>query len=142
MGRRVGDLVKAALETAKIRHANSAVDARAEIAADLPCCLLDSLKVDMILVNLLENALKFTDAGEVVVGACWRAGTLSIEVRDTGKGISPESRARIFEAFIREQPGTGPGPWARASTLSTAWWLPSTASSRSRASRASEPPSR
>ncbi|MDP4198726.1 MAG: ATP-binding protein [Bacteroidota bacterium] len=57
-----------------------------------------------ILANLLSNALKYTPAGgEVSVSVEWQAhvGCIVLEVRDTGVGIAPEDRARIFEKFFQ-----------------------------------------
>lgn len=70
----------------------------------------DLAKLRQILFNLLSNALKFTDEGEVILrlrvsGA--DAQKLVFEVSDTGKGVSEEARARVFEAFEQEDDATG-----------------------------------
>jgi signal transduction histidine kinase len=63
---------------------------------------LDPHAVRQILANLLSNAIKFTQAGHITVVAAGsgRAG-LSLAVRDTGAGISPESVKQIFERFVQ-----------------------------------------
>ena len=58
-----------------------------------------------VVQNFLSNALRYTARGGVVVGARRRAGSLSIEVWDTGPGIAPADRERIFAEF--ERLGTG-----------------------------------
>jgi two-component system sensor histidine kinase TorS len=78
-------------------------------AAPVPRLRGDMGKLRQILFNLVSNAVRFTDAGEVRIevedmpdapGAVW----LRFTVRDTGKGIAPEALERIFEAFQQESP--------------------------------------
>ncbi len=75
--------------------------------------VLDQQRVRQILVNLLGNALKFTNEGEVdvVVGGA-ADGSLRVAVRDTGPGIDADQRDAIFEEFRQVEsgaPGTGLG---------------------------------
>jgi len=65
---------------------------------------LDVAKVKQVLINLLGNAIKFTEAGEVFVRVTLDAGTaghLRFEISDTGIGLGPEQRERIFEPFTQ-----------------------------------------
>jgi signal transduction histidine kinase len=75
--------------------------------------VLDRQRVRQILVNLIGNALKFTESGEVEVETGAAAGeTFRISVRDTGPGISPEQQGTVFEEFHQAggaAPGTGLG---------------------------------
>ncbi|MDL2356259.1 MAG: ATP-binding protein [Pseudomonadota bacterium] len=95
---------------------------RVELAADLPQFVVgDPTRIRQILVNLLGNAIKFTERGEVLlaVGAGAPAGAaipVSFAVRDTGPGIAPEVQARLFQKFeqadhstTRRYGGTGLG---------------------------------
>jgi signal transduction histidine kinase len=59
----------------------------------------DATKVRQILVNLLGNAVKFTDQGEVTLTVFRHDGTLDFVIRDSGVGISPADVDRVFEAF-------------------------------------------
>ncbi len=59
----------------------------------------DRSKVSQILRNLVSNALKFTEAGEVRVRCEARGGRVVFTVRDTGVGIAPEDQERVFEEF-------------------------------------------
>ncbi|MGN6549055.1 MAG: ATP-binding protein, partial [Pararhizobium sp.] len=61
-----------------------------------------------ILQNFLSNAIKYTERGSVLLGARRHAGTLSIEVHDTGPGIAVEHREAIFEEFRRAAPPSSP----------------------------------
>ena len=72
----------------------------------------DPARVQQILINLLSNALKFTDAGHVGLEVKTDGGRLRFEVSDTGAGIRPEDRDRIFAAFTQlpnQNPGAGRG---------------------------------
>jgi signal transduction histidine kinase/CheY-like chemotaxis protein len=60
---------------------------------------LDAFRVRQVLINLLGNALKFTQAGSVDLVASWHLATLVIEVRDTGPGIAPDAVGRIFQPY-------------------------------------------
>jgi signal transduction histidine kinase/CheY-like chemotaxis protein len=69
-------------------------------ATELPGALmLDGARVRQVLINLLGNALKFTQAGTVELTASWHVAALVLEVRDTGPGIADDAIARIFEPF-------------------------------------------
>ena len=81
-----------------------------------PTLHTDGEKVRQILVNLLGNAVKFTDAGTVSVVADRRNGELQVHVRDTGIGIAETDRGRLFQPFTqldsgltRRHGGTGLG---------------------------------
>ena len=77
-----------------------------EIESDLPLAYSDQEKIKQILINLLSNAAKFTNQGEITVCACHRDGTLALSVNDTGIGISEEALGRIFEEFQQADSAT------------------------------------
>ncbi|MCG5240147.1 response regulator [Azospirillum doebereinerae] len=92
------------------------------VAPDVPLDLIgDPLRLQQVLINLAGNAIKFTEAGEVVVTVRARAvaddhAVLAFSVRDTGVGITPEQKGRLFQAFsqgdsstTRRYGGTGLG---------------------------------
>jgi signal transduction histidine kinase len=69
-----------------------------------------------VLINLVGNAIKFTDAGEVVIKAAATDGSFQLSVRDTGPGISAADQAKLFQEFqqadnaiTRKKGGTGLG---------------------------------
>jgi signal transduction histidine kinase/ligand-binding sensor domain-containing protein/CheY-like chemotaxis protein len=87
---------------------------RFERAAGVPGnVLVDQLKLREVLLNLLGNALKFTNQGEVALRvsqstpASEDSCRLTFEVADTGSGIAPEELATVFEAFVQARQGRG-----------------------------------
>jgi signal transduction histidine kinase/CheY-like chemotaxis protein len=87
--------------------ASSAVELSFDAGEDLPEMITDEAKVAQILRNLISNALKFTEKGEVRVTARYEpAEQLAIfKVRDTGIGIAPKDLERIFEEFSQIDSG-------------------------------------
>ena len=87
---------------------------RAEAGA-MPILRLDEARQRQILVNLVNNAVKFTEKGEVVLRASFEPapdglhGTLRLSVRDTGSGISEKDAARVFEPFEQAMEQTSYG---------------------------------
>jgi signal transduction histidine kinase len=89
---------------------------RSELPVDLPPARGDERRIAQVLLNLLGNAIKFTDAGEVSVRATAGSGSYTIAVRDTGPGISEVDQAKLFQEFhqvdnsiTRKKGGTGLG---------------------------------
>ena len=89
---------------------------------DLPANLIgDPLRLGQILINLINNAMKFTERGEIVVtvavvDSVAEKANLKFSVRDSGIGMTPEQTARLFQAFsqadtstTRKYGGTGLG---------------------------------
>jgi signal transduction histidine kinase len=70
-----------------------------EVAPNLPPLITDPAKLKVVLKNLIGNAVKFTEAGRVTVGAQPKREGLELWVRDTGPGIAPDMLPWIFEAF-------------------------------------------
>jgi signal transduction histidine kinase/DNA-binding response OmpR family regulator len=110
------------LDPLKLTFEPIALDAkvafRIEVAKDVPETIItDLLRVQQIIKNLLSNAFKFTEAGEVVLAVLVTAGgEVRFEVRDTGIGIPEAQQQVIFEAFrqadgstSRQFGGTGLG---------------------------------
>jgi signal transduction histidine kinase len=77
-----------------------------ELEADPPLLYTDQDKLQQILLNLLSNALKFTEEGTITVSAQHRDGQIAIAVADTGIGISEDALEVIFEEFRQGDSGT------------------------------------
>ncbi len=87
-----------------------------EIADELPKGFGDERRLTQVVLNIVSNAIKFTEQGSVTIGASAANGMFEIAIKDTGPGIAPEDQARIFEAFqqvdnsnTRKKGGTGLG---------------------------------
>jgi two-component system, OmpR family, phosphate regulon sensor histidine kinase PhoR len=97
------------------RAAAAGLILRVELADPSLRALGDRSRTDQALQSLVDNALKFTSAGEVVLSANSTGDMIEISVRDTGIGIPPADLPRIFERFYKVdrarggQPGTGLG---------------------------------
>ena len=102
----VDSLIAQALED--LGPENQRVDVR--LPAETPPVLVDPTQLEHALVNLLENALRFSPPAErvdVEVGTL--NGDVVVRVADSGPGISPKEQRRIFEPFIRVGDGGGSG---------------------------------
>jgi signal transduction histidine kinase len=94
----VGDAVEAMRPTAEA----SSVAVRAILEADSPLATGDAARLQRVLFNLIQNAIRHTPAdGTVTVRTRRHAGDVEIEVTDTGAGIPVEERERVFEPFHR-----------------------------------------
>jgi PAS domain S-box-containing protein len=110
------DLVERVVEATRA-YAPPAVTLELNVPDDLPRVAADLDKVRQVLVNLVENAIKYSpDGGKVEVGATSRGENVCFHVRDEGLGIAPEEQSRVFEKFYRVDPhmmrgvgGTGLG---------------------------------
>jgi signal transduction histidine kinase len=87
-----------------------------ELPPNLPVARGDDRRLTQVLLNLVGNAIKFTDHGEVAIKASATNGTYTIAVRDTGPGILPADQEKIFEEFqqvdssqTKTKSGTGLG---------------------------------
>jgi PAS domain S-box-containing protein len=76
-----------------------------DVPADVPPVLADPMRTRQILLNLVGNAVKFTERGTVTVAARLDGATVAITVADTGIGIEPEALDFIFDEFRRVEEG-------------------------------------
>ena len=111
------ECVESALDLIGSRAAEKHLDLAYVFEGDVPPAFDgDVTRLRQILLNLLGNAVKFTERGEVVLTVSAHGDTLSFAVRDTGIGLTEEGRSRLFEKFsqadsstTRKYGGTGLG---------------------------------
>ena len=108
---KLGDLADDVL--AIYRDGHEGIEFRLHVQEGLPDASLDSDQIKRALINLLDNAVaSMPDGGKIDVQIMYHSATneISLAVSDTGSGISPEDRSRLFEPyFSRRKGGTGLG---------------------------------
>jgi signal transduction histidine kinase len=78
---------------------NKILTFKVEMAPDLPPGRGDERRLTQVLLNLVGNAIKFTDQGAVTIKASAENGDYTLAVRDTGPGISEADQAKLFQEF-------------------------------------------
>jgi len=106
--------IRGLLENAATFAALKAEDTQIALKVECPKGIgaadIDERRIKQVLFNLLSNAFSYTGAaGGVTLGAARSDGVVKIWVEDTGRGISPEDRAKIFDAFESRGPSAGAG---------------------------------
>jgi two-component system sensor histidine kinase KdpD len=106
----VEEIVGAALDRLDDRLRGREV--RTDVPADLPLIPFDAILIEQVLINLLENATKYSPAGSPIdVSATAREAEIEVVVADRGPGIAKEDAERVFDKFyrVREAEGGGVG---------------------------------
>ncbi len=109
--------VKAALEPLEQKAKSKGLQFGLHVAEDIPTCVEgDFTRIRQVLINLVDNAIKYTDTGSITVALTVRSQTVSFTVADTGIGIAPDQLDIIFDRFVqvdgsttRQQGGAGLG---------------------------------
>jgi two-component system sensor histidine kinase KdpD len=94
----------------RLRYVLSQHRLEVEVAPDLPALWLDFVLVEHVLINLLENAAKYSPPGTTIhVRGRRRGGAVVVEVADEGVGVPPSDLERIFDKFYRVRRGDRQG---------------------------------
>jgi signal transduction histidine kinase len=112
----IQDIAQTVRSTLEPLAADKKLAFKVELAPNLPSGQGDGRRLTQVLINLVGNAIKFTDAGEVAIKAEAHNGSFHVSVRDTGPGISSADQARLFQEFqqadnaiTKKKGGTGLG---------------------------------
>jgi signal transduction histidine kinase len=112
----IRDVVNSVFAAVESLANNKKIALKVELPKDMPSGRGDERRHTQVLLNLVGNAIKFTDVGEVAINAAAQNGSYTISVRDTGPGIDPKDQGKIFEEFqqadssaTKKKGGTGLG---------------------------------
>ncbi|MGA8695817.1 MAG: GAF domain-containing protein [Xanthobacteraceae bacterium] len=112
----VQDIAQTVRSTLEPLAADKKLAFKVELARELPAGHGDGRRLTQVLINLVGNAIKFTDAGEVAIKAQANDGSFHVSVRDTGPGISAADQTKLFQEFqqadnaiTKKKGGTGLG---------------------------------
>jgi GAF domain-containing protein len=112
----IQDIAQTVRSTLEPLAADKKLGFKVEVAPLLPPGHGDGRRLTQVLINLVGNAIKFTDTGEVAIKAEANNGSFHVSVRDTGPGISSADQARLFQEFqqadnaiTKKKGGTGLG---------------------------------
>ena len=112
----IQDIAQTVRSTLEPLAADKKLGFKVEMAGELPPGHGDGRRLTQVLINLVGNAIKFTDAGEVAIKAEAHNGSFHVSVRDTGPGISSADQAKLFQEFqqadnaiTKKKGGTGLG---------------------------------
>jgi GAF domain-containing protein len=97
-------LIKSAIDQLALYAQRKRMQLSVDCPDDLPFIMADGGMIERVLVNLLNNALKYTPAdGEVGIKVEVKRDSVYVRVSDSGPGIKPEFRSQIFDKFARAQ---------------------------------------
>lgn len=107
----VGDAVNRAANVLRYRAEREGVSLVVDVAPELPRARIDERAIQLAVINLVDNALKYAPDGKEIIVRATRdtsEGTVRVDVVDRGPGVPAEDRARIFERFVRLPGASGP----------------------------------
>ncbi len=97
----LGELIASVLPTASALVRGKEIELSTEVTGEIPPVMADVARIRQTLVRLLTNAAKYTERGRITLRAWADAEQAYVSVSDTGIGIPPEDRERIFESFTK-----------------------------------------
>ena len=110
------DVVQSVFLSVESLATEKSLDLQFALPPDLPLGRGDERRLTQVVLNLVGNAIKFTDAGRISIAVVTVGETFKVSVTDTGTGIAPENQAKVFEEFkqvddssTRKVGGTGLG---------------------------------
>ncbi len=114
-GLKINDIILLAAETGKGLLMNKPIEIVFALDPNLPLLRGDEQRVRQIILNLISNACKFTEKGQIIIKSCQQNQEIIISICDSGPGIDAQYHETIFEVFrqtkvgLRKSEGTGLG---------------------------------
>jgi signal transduction histidine kinase len=112
----MGDVIQTVFTSVEALAAEKDLDLKVEVSKDLTIGKGDEQRIAQVILNLVGNAIKFTDEGEVKIEVTVSNETFLVSVHDTGPGVTEADQQRIFDEFqqadgssTRKKGGTGLG---------------------------------
>ncbi|MES2047413.1 MAG: ATP-binding protein, partial [Pseudomonadota bacterium] len=106
----LGEILSNVEEMIRVKADDKGLKFITEHAGNLPAFVEgDGPHLKQVLINLLGNAVKYTEHGQLALSVSRRNGEINFEVSDTGPGISEQDHARIFQPFYQTQSGIAKG---------------------------------
>jgi signal transduction histidine kinase len=112
---KLDEIALTAIETAQSLIMGKQIEISHQIEDNLPSLTGDSQRIQQIILNLLSNACRFSEKGQIILAVYQSENELIVSIKDSGPGIAPENFDLIFEAFrqtkdgLRKGEGTGLG---------------------------------
>jgi signal transduction histidine kinase len=110
------ELIQTVFASVEALAAEKNLDLKVEVSKDLTVGKADEQRIAQVILNLVANAIKFTDEGEVKIEATVSDGRFLVSVSDTGPGLAEVDQQKIFDEFqqadgssTRKKGGTGLG---------------------------------
>lgn len=110
------DVIEPVLDIVSPLAERKGLDLHVQNSGTIPWVLADALRLRQVLLNLLNNAIRFTDKGSITVSLDHNADDVLVRIQDTGPGIAPEDMPKLFQEFhqlqltdTREAGGSGLG---------------------------------
>jgi signal transduction histidine kinase/CheY-like chemotaxis protein len=112
----LGEIIDSAMAVVNPLVQKKGLKLQVDVQPDVPRVYCDRNRMRQVILNLVSNAARFTDTGGITVRMACHGGMVCVSVADTGPGIAPEDRQRIFEPFCqgtdrlwRDRGGSGLG---------------------------------